>query len=1167
MIPIAIIIVLSLLVVSAGASYAVYTKNKSIICPKYAKCSGSTFTCPNGFTKTSTGCECPNGYVTMSGDTPVCNTCPSNAKCSDTDFTCGSGFIKGETSCVCPVNNYIKGSGSTAKCDPCPSNALCHGTNSFDCPNNFIKSELGCECQGGYITGSGNRVTCNECPDNSTCSNSGFICTNGFTSNGSACICPPSKYTTANGLCTNCPTNAICNGGTGYTCPPGFIDLGNGLGCSCGPNKTIMGSGPTLKCLTCMDTSAVTCKADGTFTCKSPYTLTNRECLCYSGTGYIDSNGTCSKCPNYAICNGTGYNCSAYGFTDVNGTCMCPSGYISFDGNNYFCRTPCPTNANCASTYGQYGPRGYACNNNYTLMSDGSCLCYGGTGYINGSGACVPCPPYAKCDGVNSDCGYYGFTKQNGACVCNKDYISFDGTNYHCNGPCPEHASCYNTYSDNPTGYTCDTGFTNISNDCICNGYITPLLDMPSVGSNIAGVIGSTCDTCPPRADCTGNLLKCTNGFVRGTTNVRDPTTGLMSSTYSCDCTGYITGTGSNQKCNPCPKYGICGKNSNTFTCTGNLTRVINSSGVGYCACPSNQFIFNDINGPGCMDCPKYGICNGTDKYQCPDGFSTTDMQCLCPSTSYVTEPGGPCVTCPPHASCGGTVGFNCPKPLLVSDDGRSCKCPDGSNISGDVVSLSCTLSPNSVDLPVTVLGSITQPTLAGGVVNPLCEVSCPDTGSEIKFIWINSSTPDFTNVIYRFTKTFTIDRVKPIEIGFRIVGVGVVWFNDQKLGTCNPDGCDTLEGTFMVNTVVGTNVLYVDAIHLDFIPSAPMLCGFVSTIAVPSTPTTPAVASTLLITTDSSWTSIPLSHVYGAGPTSASKSFTGVDTGIMGYKCDTDLAWDPGYYACTKCGDGAKVATVAIGEYVGTYNPLDPTDERSRCECIDNTWLLTGDGSTCKKCPSNSNTLGTGIPITNNGTTGSSQCKCNDFSLRWNGSACVPCPSNTVTNGTGASVQIPTEPGAVGICACPDVSFTWNGSACVKCPPNSSVVGKGGSVGNGCICIGTDMYWNGSSCVSCPGGDMYWNGSSCMQCPGNSSTNGIGFPTNIPVCKCKTLKHYWKPNLNLCDTCPLGSMPIGNIGSKPIQNIVPGGPDGVNVLGWAPPDVCACPNGPWPCP
>jgi hypothetical protein len=245
---------------------------------------------------------------------------------------------------------------------------------------------------------------------------------------------------------------------------------------------------------------------------------------------------------------------------------------------------------------------------------------------------------------------------------------------------------------------------------------------------------------------------------------------------------------------------------------------------------------------------------------------------------------------------------------------------------------------------------------------------------------------------------------------------------------------------------------------------------------------------------------------------------------------------WKENTQECKTCPTGSILNGPGINTGFGSCN----------CSQINSYW--DGINLKCINCPLNSVINGSGKP------TGANNCNCTGSDMYWDpvNSVCSTCPANSSIYGAGPSVT-PFNT-VLGPCKCNDATIIWNGSSCTHCPPNSSVTGTGMGIGNGCNCNNKSLYWNGSSCVSCPG---------------DSSTDGIGFPTNIPACKCNTLKHYWKPGLNLCDQCPLGSIPIGvlgGIGNPNGSGIVPGGPEWNTNLGWAPPYACACPWGSWPC-
>lgn len=1080
MLPIAIIIVISLLIISSGIGYAVYVKNKKIVCPKYAKCTNTTFACPNGFTKTATGCDC-NGYITMDGDTPVCNICPDYARCSDTGFTCPSGFIKGENSCVCPSSNYITGSGSTAVCGPCPTNAVCQGTNTFSCPDNkFVKSTNSCECPNGYVSKINGVSSCNICPTNASCDSSGFHCNNGYVPSGTSCICPATGYINVLGSCVPCPTDALCSGNVGYSCPTGFTTLPNSQGCACtGTGLMKLGTGSTLRCSKCETDNSKLCSDDGTsFTCKPNYSIARGDCLCYGGTGYIN-NGVCTVCPQYAVCNGTGYNCSYYGFTNINGVCMCPSGYISYDGTNYRCITPCPDHAVCSPNY---SPTGYQCTSPYTIMPDGSCQCYGGTGYKDAGNVCQLCPQYAVCNGYTYNCSYYGFTDINGACMCPSGYISYDGTNYRCITPCPSNAICNNIFSDsNPTGYTCNTGFRNTSGSCACSGYILPL---SGTGTTINNVIGTTCDTCPIHATCTNNNLSCINGFTRVNSG----------NSYSCNCmSGYITGTGSSQVCNQCPNYATC--DGNTFTCLSNLTKASD----GTCKCPNNSLIITNSQGPLCSPCPSYGICNGTDTIVCPPGFNSTNLGCVCATGMYIDTTGS-CVKCPDHATCGGVVGFNCPPPLITRNN--TCICPDGQTIVGGINSAACSILPTTAGMSVvyksvTVLGKVLDPVLANNVVNPyvttFCgtDTNCPSNtiDKSAYWIWINSETPNTANTVHRFTKVFNTNITQQIRITLIIYNVGTVWFNDQRLGVVN----QKRPVTFTANMVAGDNFLDVDAIRYSvtgYSNGFAGICGMITT--VPAAGAAPSTSSIVAVT-DSAWNTIPLSTSLTTCPTSSSRTSTGVDTGIMGCKCDPELFWDPINYRCSACTENSALSYKAPNNPLVSSNEYEKNNENSSCRCSGDATILQG--GKCVVCPYGSYRASAGasgeLIYQNPENPNSLDMRCNCNTADWfntGSNTCDFCPAFSTLKGTGMTV--PTKPR----CKCLDVNHYWNGTDCSStCPLNSTTDNTGnalsGSTGlNNCKC--NPLY--------------YSTGSSCARCPSSSRTDGSGFSyPGYPACLC----------------------------------------------------------------
>jgi len=281
-----------------------------------------------------------------------------------------------------------------------------------------------------------------------------FICNMGYSQSSTSCSqCLAGTYNATAGA-TSC---SACGAGT-YSSSPGATSC-----TTCGSGTYASGTGST-SCSACPANS--TCSGS-TFTCNTGFeksgTSTCQQIICPAGK-YLDgstctdcksgtyASGTgstsCTACPANATCSTTSFtcntgfeksgtstcqkiNCAAGQYVNGSSCQTCPSGTYqtenNFTGNS--CKAIPPTNVESST------PSSVTCEIGYTLSSDGSlCMpnsCTEGVNYNNvtGKSPCTPCPLNSKCTvtGYTCDTGYSQLGNGCSPNPCEKDTYSITG--------------------------------------------------------------------------------------------------------------------------------------------------------------------------------------------------------------------------------------------------------------------------------------------------------------------------------------------------------------------------------------------------------------------------------------------------------------------------------------------------------------------------------------------------------------------------------------------------------------------------------------------------------------------------------------------------------------------------------------------------------------------
>lgn len=331
-------------------------------------------------------------------------------------------------------------------CQPCPANATCNNGQTYT-------------CNSGYYTFG--PPGCEPCPANATCSGTGTVtCRSGF-------------YRSDYNKCSPCPANATCTSSS-FTCNTGYKKEDN-------------------SCVKSCDSSCKTCTDNG-------------ECATCDSNKFLYM-GSCSTCPDHAICNGTGnlkcetgyYNfgpplclsCPANATCSGTGTLTCHEGYYR---SNYASCTAC--SEGCKSCTNSTSCT--ACDSGRTL-ENGKCVCPKNTIDM---GRCYPCPSHGICDGTSTfTCkdGYYSFgypdcfacpvgatcNKQTDSFTCNEGYYQ---TNYNECSRCP--TGCKTCIDVSGSCTACSDGYNLENGEC---------------------VLAQTVNTCPSRMTLSSDGCCCLN--------------------------------------------------------------------------------------------------------------------------------------------------------------------------------------------------------------------------------------------------------------------------------------------------------------------------------------------------------------------------------------------------------------------------------------------------------------------------------------------------------------------------------------------------------------------------------------------------------------------------------------------------------------------------------
>ena len=677
-------------------------------CPQHATCNGETVTtCETDYYLEDQTCHSCPAHATCDGEKivtcetdyylheNVCHDCPSQAVCNGIKVvSCVEGF-------------HVVGNGCYAYCteakpwmqvefnqDELPrfiTRGVCHECtyasahttiNEESCNNcigyRFLSKDLMGDPKCYYCGDRTYKMTtnkiadinadsCNACINRHYEAGKGCVCNDNmkYTQNGTDYCCPPGKHPegsscqngdpvvcdgyTVDGVCHDCPQNAVCDGYNVVSCNGNYILDGNT--CTACPDHSVCNGTNVTGCENGYYLSGTVCNAcpdhatcaNNVITCNSGYILENDTCvsnMICNGVGWLPKGGSCQEClKGSASSVDTEAGCTA--------NCL---GYRILGRNNADTEPKC---WNCGeesivdlSVKKMNIDTCNACLNRYYDSSKPNyCRCKS-THIYNTSKCCKPGThansAHTGC--VSDNCSGHG-TYANGVCNCTDNYYGDECET----AP----LTCQHGGQWDATNHVCD-----------CTG---------------TGYEGTTCETpsCSGWLDNNGNCCtdRSTQACCEATNNPS-----IMSNFWSC---GECTESGGPTSC------GLCSSSNLNATVCQDGIRYQCSAGarwvaLGACgstsACPSGSYTRsgytctlpsgNAGDTAGCADgCDVEWTCGQTssgyswtvsgpceleeeedDDLTCPDGTTicSADEVC-CPTISSATVTG---YTCTSESSC-----------------------------------------------------------------------------------------------------------------------------------------------------------------------------------------------------------------------------------------------------------------------------------------------------------------------------------------------------------------------------------------------------------------------------------------------------------------------------------------------------------------------------------
>jgi hypothetical protein len=614
---------------------------------------------------------CPEG--TFSNESNVCKPCGVDkcSKCSvgNTCTRCLNGYVLLNNKCIpepCPAGYVVNPITNTcvacqvSNCATCPLNDLqtcktCVYPNILlnnnecvaTCPSGYYKDSLTQKC----LPCSSN---CKSCSDSSNC----VVCnSNYFLLNAKCRPECPNGYTTNNGKCVRCETKncSSCtpNGKTCTECNAPFVLNNNQCTKECPEGRWSL----LRNCVDCPFGCQDCCDGSRCDHCLPGKTLTETgKCVDDCPERNVSVNGKCFKCltdANCLKCNGQNLkecvSCKS-GFVLKNNLCVreCGSGFVNLSGK---C-APCPGRCSVCS----HPSRCQVCDNNYFLIK-GKCepTCPDGFAPINGR--CSRCDPKCiKC-------------KNNKCYLCENGYLLHNG---NCHNQCPKGTfekagsclncgkNCLNCVSPS-TCKVCQNGFFLHNGSCV---EVCPTGTAQVSGNCLP--CGKNCLTCNPL-----NVKECTkcvkDSFLHNGVCQPNCPLGYFPRNGGCHpCLNGCEVCTNEKQCERCKNPLLLNAEKTTCTSTclpGNLSR-------GY-RCEQCRI-------PGCRLCSvSPNICD-----QCTLPLVLFNNKCvkLCPAKKfYRTKNELDCKPCPPGChTCAYDRCISCSKGYKLQGDKCVNVCPVG---------------------------------------------------------------------------------------------------------------------------------------------------------------------------------------------------------------------------------------------------------------------------------------------------------------------------------------------------------------------------------------------------------------------------------------------------------------------------------------------------------
>jgi len=539
----------------------VQSGNKCVNCNVSCKtCSKKDFnrchTCPSPYKLFNGKCltSCPDG--TFSNENRVCKPCGIDkcSKCTEgkSCTKCLNGYVLLNNKCIpepCPAGYVVNTVTNT--CVPCQV------SNCASCPLNDLKTCKSCVSPHLLLNN-------NQCVTN---------CPSGYYKDATTQTCLPCSPN-----CKSCQNSSNC-----LVCNNNYFLLSGKCRPDC-PNGYAQNNG---KCVPCESKNCSSCTPNGkTCTeCNSPLVLNNNQCVKECPEGKWSLLRKCVECPNGCqdCCDGTRCDhCLPGKSLTESGKCVddCPERNVSVDGK---C-VKCLTQPNCLKCNDKNLKECVLCQTGFVLKNN-VCVHECGSGFVNLSGKCAPCPGRCAVCSHPSTCqvcdNNYFIVNVRCEPHCPPGFIEVNGRCSRCESKC---LKCKNNRC-----LVCENGYLLNNGKCV---QVCPKGTFENSGNCIN--CSKNCLQCVSASTCT----VCQNGFS------------LHNGSCVEHCpNGTVQVTG---KCLPCEKN--CNKCNplNTKECTQCAKDLFLHNGVCVPKCPLGYFANNGSCHPclsGCDVCTTAKVC------------------------------------------------------------------------------------------------------------------------------------------------------------------------------------------------------------------------------------------------------------------------------------------------------------------------------------------------------------------------------------------------------------------------------------------------------------------------------------------------------------------------------------------------------------------------------